>query len=511
MRGAHHITVIIPALNEADSIGHVLDAIPQWVDRVIVADNGSDDDTATVARRHGAEVVREPRRGYGAACLAAIAALDDRADIVVFLDGDFSDDPTEMNRLVDPVAEGRVDLVIGSRVLGPCEPGALSLPQRFGNALACSLMRLIHRARFTDLGPFRAIRRSALHRLAMNDRDFGWTVQMQVRAAVRALRYREVPVTYRNRHGGESKVSGNLRAMWAAGVKIIGTIFVELMPGSPTAISPKPEGPTLEIRNSNPERTRAGAGGKMPRCDVFEGNVRTRPRLESPRADRPRDCGFRVSDFGFPPVGFRRCRLAVFTKYPAPGEAKTRLIPAIGEQAAADLQRDMTRHVLAVADGAMADGRGEIEVRYTGGDAAEMQAMFGARWYRPQGGGDLGERLRRTAEHAFAQGVERTVIIGADCPMLTAPHIRAAFDALADHDLALGPAADGGYYLIGFRHVIAPLFHDIDWGSGRVLDQTLAAAGELDLRPAMLDELPDVDRPEDLPVWDAVRTRYWED
>ncbi|MBQ36878.1 MAG: UDP-glucose--dolichyl-phosphate glucosyltransferase [Gemmatimonadaceae bacterium] len=220
------VVVIIPALNEEDAILRVLADIPDLADEVIVADNGSTDDTPSRAASAGARVVHEPRRGYGQACLAGIAALPDDAEIIVFLDGDYSDRPDEMGRVVEPIRSGMADLVIGSRVLGEREPGALLPQARFGNALATFLMRLLYGVRYTDLGPFRAIRRDALDRIQMVDRDFGWTVEMQVKAARHGLRGVEVPVSYRRRLAGASKVTGTLSGTVRAGWKILHTIFL---------------------------------------------------------------------------------------------------------------------------------------------------------------------------------------------------------------------------------------------------------------------------------------------
>lgn len=223
MRGGARIAVIIPAFNEEGSIGKVISAVPPWVDDVIVVENGSTDRTAEMARSHRARVVSEPRRGYGSACLAGIESLRD-TDIVVFLDGDFSDYPEKMGRLVDPIVKGRSDLVIGSRVLGTVEKGALTPQARFGNRLSCLLMRLIWGTRYTDLGPFRAILQSTLKRLDMRDRNYGWTVEMQIKAAILKVRSQEVPVDYRRRIG-RSKISGTLKGVFFAGTKIIYTIF----------------------------------------------------------------------------------------------------------------------------------------------------------------------------------------------------------------------------------------------------------------------------------------------
>lgn len=219
MRSDRRIAVVIPARNEAAAIGKVISDIPDWADEIVVADNGSTDATASVARAAGATVIHESEPGYGAACLAAIAALGP-SDIIVFLDGDYSDHPEEMARLVDPIAEGKADMVIGSRVLGNRQAGALTPQQRFGNWLATALIRLIWGTRYTDLGPFRAIDSAKLQALAMADRNFGWTVEMQIRAIEEGLRVTEVPVSYRRRIG-TSKVSGTVRGTVLAGTKIL--------------------------------------------------------------------------------------------------------------------------------------------------------------------------------------------------------------------------------------------------------------------------------------------------
>ncbi len=223
MFGEKTVAVIIPALNEAQSIARVLAAIDRSVvDTVVVGDNGSTDATCAVATAGGAQVVHEPRQGYGSACLKAMAAVP-QIDILVFLDADGSDDATEIPLLLR--ALDQADLVIGSRVLGHAEPGALSPVQKFGNALTCTLVRWLWGVRFTDLGPFRALRRTTCDALEMSDPDFGWTIEMQVKAAQRGLRTAEVPVTYRNRFAGESKVSGNLRGSWLAGRRILGYVL----------------------------------------------------------------------------------------------------------------------------------------------------------------------------------------------------------------------------------------------------------------------------------------------
>jgi len=236
------VDCVIPALNEASSIGRVLDLLPRpLVRRAVVSDNGSTDGTAAVAREHGALVVSEPERGYGAACLRGLQALErEPPDIVLFLDGDLSDDPSEAEALVEPIRAGRADLVIGSRTRGAREPGALTPQARFGNWLATRLIRSLYGVRYTDLGPFRAIRWEALRALGMRDRAFGWTVEMQVKAARRGIRAEETPVRYRRRIG-RSKISGTVSGSVQAGVAILGTIAAEALRGGRL----EPPGPTL--------------------------------------------------------------------------------------------------------------------------------------------------------------------------------------------------------------------------------------------------------------------------
>ena len=219
------IIVVIPAFNEARSIGLVVDDIPEdLVEEVIVVNNGSTDETEHNAARAGATVLRETRKGYGWACLRGLEyALAKAPDIIVFLDGDYSDHPNEMDELVRPILMGEADLVIGSRIAGNREPGAM-LPQALiGNRVACGLMRLIWGAQFTDLGPFRAITADALKTIQMEDKTYGWTIEMQIKAVKAGLRCREVPVSYRRRIG-VSKVTGTFAGTVRASAKILFTI-----------------------------------------------------------------------------------------------------------------------------------------------------------------------------------------------------------------------------------------------------------------------------------------------
>jgi hypothetical protein len=430
------IKVIIPALNEAASIGKVLADIPDWVDQGIVVDNGSTDDTADVAATAGAHVVHEPRRGYGQACLAGMAALG-WCDVVVFLDGDYSDFPEQMDRLIRPIVEDRADMVLGRRVPVHDDAEAFTLPQRFGTALACGLMRLLWRGRYRDMGPFRAIRFSALRRLNMQDATYGWTVEMQIKALLAGLRVREVDVDYRRRIG-VSKISGTIRGVWGAGTKILGTI---------------------------------GQYWLRP------------PEL----------------------LTASRQRLIVFSRWPIPGRTKTRLIPALGSLRAAELQRRMTERTLHTArDWAAGNGR-DIEVRHAGGCWRQMRRWLGPGiHYQPQLGGDLGRRMDTAFRTAFAEGAERVVLVGTDCPDLTPELLDATANALGSHDLVLGPSADGGYWLIAMNRPL-PVFDGVAWSTASVLEQTLALARRHGLDVHLLPTRNDVDLPEDL---DAARSFF---
>ncbi|MGC8551511.1 MAG: TIGR04283 family arsenosugar biosynthesis glycosyltransferase [Phycisphaerae bacterium] len=431
-----NIIAIIPALNEEIAIRRVLQRLPQWLTPIVV-DNGSTDRTAEIARSCGAMVIHEPNRGYGAACLAGIKAASS-ADILVFMDADDADDPADIPALVAPIIFRQADMVIGSRLLGGAQPGSLTLPQRFGNRLACFLMRLFWGARFSDLGPLRAIAADKLALLNMSDRRFGWTVQMQIRALRRGLRCGEISVAYRRRVG-VSKISGTLRGVLGAGAGILTMVAREaLCPDKP---------------------------------------IRTTERL------------------------------IIFARLPVPGFTKTRLIAAIGAEAAAKLQTQMTHHILDVARKFTADTGAEVEVRFTGGEAHQMGAIFGRDFpLINQGEGDLGRRMGQAAQDAFAQGIQRTVIIGTDCPQLTPAILHRAMNALKSHDIVIGPAFDGGYYLIGLSRFIPSLFQDILWGTKDVFQQTLLRANTIALRVGLLKPLSDVDHPEDIAVWHSMHT-----
>lgn len=394
---------------------------------LIVVDNGSTDNTAEVATRHGARVIKEPVPGYGRSCLSGIAALSPAVDIIAFMDADHSDYPEELSQLLQPILAGEADMVIGSRV-HRAQAGSLTIPQRFGNALACSLMRWLFRAEFTDLGPFRAIRRSAYHRLKMQDKAFGWTVEMQAKAARIGLKCREVPVGYRKRIG-KSKISGTVKGTIKAGAGILGTLaWVALRP-----------------------------------ADYF--------------------------------IPVQR-RLAVFLKTPVTGRVKTRLASDIGEENACAVYRACVETTLERLDGLVGETVLYVDEGY--GVTSVKQWLGPHRHYDLQKGGDLGRRLKQAAKESFDQGIEQLVFIGTDSPWIGERVIQCAFNGLQNHDVVIGPAEDGGYYLIGMKAFQSSLFDRIDWGGAEVFAQTMQRAGETGLSVGLLAQGIDIDRLADI-------------
>lgn len=221
------VDVIIPAFNEENSVGKVIKDIPAIVRDIIVVNNNSNDATASNATTAGATVLDEKFQGYGAACLKGmdyVAAKEYKPDIIVFLDADYSDHPEELTLLIQPIINENYDMVIGSRALGKRDKGSMTIQQRVGNKLATALLKWFYKTKYTDLGPFRAIKYDSLLQLKMKDRTYGWTVEMQLKAAKQKMKITEVPVTYRKRVGF-SKVSGTVKGTIGAGYKIITTIF----------------------------------------------------------------------------------------------------------------------------------------------------------------------------------------------------------------------------------------------------------------------------------------------
>jgi len=436
------VSVIIPALDEEHSIGAVIEAIPRdIVSEVIVVDGGSRDATREVAGERGARVLSEPLRGYGRACARGVSEA--HGEIVVFLDADGANDPQDIQALVAPIAEGRADLVLGSR-LGPGRAAAarsavMPAHQRLGNRLAALLIRVRHGVPVTDLSPFRAIRRTMLLALSIEDLTFGWPTEMIVNAARAGWRIIEVPVSCRPRSGGRSKVSGTLRGATLAAVHILGAILGPAGIGGPKAVGgPKPGTPTRRA-----------------------------------------------------PV------VVVMAKRPVPGKTKTRLCPPLTPLEAAELYEALLRDTI----GLVSSLRGiELAIAITPRTAVGQMGTFappGARILAVEGA-DIGECLVGAMGQLFSEGFTRVVAVNSDGPTLPAEYIERAVAMLTHSDVVLGPAEDGGYYLIGMRQTQPGLFTDIAWSSSRVAAQTLERAAALGLTVAQLPSWYDVDTPAEL-------------
>jgi rSAM/selenodomain-associated transferase 1 len=436
------VSVIIPALDEERSIGDVLDAIPRgFVGEVIVVDGGSGDATVTVASARGARIVCEPVRGYGRACAKGVSEA--HGDVLVFLDADGASDPHDIQALVAPVAEGSADMVLGSRLSRDCpspmSPGAMPFQQRFGNTLGAWLIRSLYGLRVSDLGPFRAVRRDLLLALPVENLTFGWPTEMIVKAARAGWRIVEVPVSCRARTGGTSKISGTLRGTVLAAFHILGTI------------------------------ARSARIGQRRAASV--------PCLA------PQD--------GARPV------VVVMAKRPVPGETKTRLCPPLTPLEAAELYEALLRDTLELVSGlrgietavAVSPRSAVDEMRRMAPRGVGMLAVEGA---------DIGECLRSATEQLFASGYTRVVAVNSDGPTLPVEYLERAVEMLASNDAVLGPAEDGGYYLIGMRQKQPGLFTDIAWSSPGVAAQTLERAAAAGLTVAQLPAWYDVDTPAEL-------------
>ncbi len=441
-RASPCIAIVIPALNEAGVIGEVVTALrsdPTFVERggtrIIVVDNGSDDDTAAVARAAGAEVASEPRRGYGYACQAGVRAAAG-AEVVLLMDGDGSDDVKGAACVAAKVLRGEADFAVGSRTRGERESWALTPQQRLGNAVGALALRVLYGLQVTDLGPTRAIRRDALLALDMCEMGFGWSVEMLAKAARTGLHIEEVPVDYHRRAAGRSKVAGTIRGTLLASAHILRTLA----------------------------RYRRWAPGVR----------RTQPR----RA------------------------LLMVARHPVPGSTKTRLGQVIGYQAAARLytaflQDLRTRFVTAgIRDGYDLFWYCAVPNGHSLEDFATLIPSAGT--YLQQPAGTFGQRLWCGFEELAHRGYGQIVVLGSDSPHVPAQWVAQAFAALDTHDAVIGPAVDGGYYLLGQRLPIFDCFSAIQMSTPSVLAETLAALSQARRTTAFVPQSFDVDESSDL-------------
>ncbi len=445
------LAIVMPALNEEGAIGQQIAALRTQfirsvlpVPRILVVDNGSTDGTAHVAHAAGAEVVSEPRRGYGFACLAGVRAATG-ADVVLLMDADGSDDLAGAARVAEIVLRGDADLAMGSRTVGQVEAHALTPQQRAGNAVGTLLLRLLYGVRVSDIGPTRAIRRDALLQLDMHEMGYGWSVEMLAKAARAGLRIHELPVDYHARTAGRSKVSGTLRGTLLASQHMLSAL--------------------VRYRRWHPEETSSGLA---------------RTRAYPSRA------------------------LFVVVRVPACGKTKTRLGRRIGHEAATALYAAFVHDLsIRLTSAAHRDGY-DLYWFYADppaeGTAALERLLPPGSILLPQIGADLGERLLHGFHTLQARGYDEMAVVGSDSPHIPAAWIREAFDALATDDVMLGPACDGGYYLLALRArpKIDDLFTGITMSTPSVCAETVERAYGLG-RTLHLGRMTfDVDEPEHL-------------
>src|SRR5579859_4359307 len=465
-------TIVIPALNEAPVIGEVVRRLrvcqalqEAGITDIVVVDNGSDDDTSAVARAAGGRVVRESWRGYGRACLAGVQAARD-ADVIILMDGDGSDVPEDLVRVWQPVQAGVADLAMGSRVRGQCEPGALTPQQRVGNAVGAVLLRLLYSVRVSDIGPLRAIRRETLLRMEMSEMTYGWSAEMLAKAGRLGLKIEEIPVDYRRRAGGTSKVAGTLKGTVKASARILRTIlrYRRWQPGKAVETA------------SHPWANPFAAKGLSAR--------------ESASADSTQST--------------ERQALFIVARLPIVGQTKTRLGKTLGDEAATALYRAFLRDLGERFTRAAARDGYDLYWFYAAPDGADAAAFAacvppGGMLFR-QEGADFAARLWQGFQTLSARGYERVVVIGSDSPHLAAAWVRQAFAALATQDVVIGPARDGGYYLLGQRASPAPvdLFSGMTMSTATVCAETLARAEAAGLRVTLAPTTFDIDEAADL-------------
>jgi rSAM/selenodomain-associated transferase 1 len=463
-------SIVIPALNEGTVIGGVVRRLREYeplrqagITDIVVVDNGSTDDTTAQARAAGARVVWEPRRGYGRACLTGVYASP-HADIIVQMDGDGSDMPEDILQVWDLVRNGTVDLAMGSRRRGQYEPGALTPQQIAGNAVGTSFLRLLYGLQLSDIGPLRAIRRETLLRLQMAEMTYGWSVEMLIKAARLKLRIAEVPVDYRRRAGGKSKVAGTLAGTVKASYSILSTI--------------------LRYTGWHPDR----AGVRPMIVDTSSGMS---------HAARPPE--------GLAPGGAEggpRRVLFIVARLPVVGQTKTRLAIDLGAETATDLYRAFLRDLGERFTAAAARSGYDLVWYYTApeeaGEVAFAACVPAGAIFLRQGGGELGDRLWQGFQAFHTQGYAQIVVLGSDSPHVPAARIDDAFRLLDTHDVVVGPAHDGGYYLLGQRGMPVDLFTSIPMSTPAVGAQTVNLAQQARQRVAFAPATFDVDHLSDL-------------
>lgn len=443
------VSVIIPTHNEAQAIGRVLADLPSHlVTEVIVVDSNSTDGTPELARRMGAQVIREPRRGYGRACLTGLANTNN-PDVVVFLDGDYSDRPSELPVLLAPIIEGCADITLGSRLCGKNNAGALPWHQSLGNRLAARLISLLYGVKLSDLGPFRVGRADVLRSLALEEATYGWAVEMILKSAIAGFRIVEVPVSYYPRIG-KSKIGGTVKGTIGAAWFILSRIMRYYF-----------------------RRRRAGTAGVPTHRSLRESSCQTTVCLSHPNRT-----------------------LVIMAKAPKPGMVKTRLMEKLPSAAVTTLYRCLLEDTIALAKSLTTV---EVAVMCPESDQAQLVALLGNTvQVVEQKGEGLAAGLTSVFRH-FGAGIQRHVIaFNSDSPHLAPGMLDSAFQILTAHDVVVGPTHDGGYYLVGAKAVHPSLFELEGMGTKSALDQLLTRAKVLGLSTGFAEPFYDIDVANDL-------------
>ena len=446
------VAIVIPALNEEGALRSLLVEIPgEFARWIIVVDNASTDATAAVANAAGAIVASEPIRGYGRACLQGLkTACGLGAEIVIFMDGDGSDDPADLPMMLAPVSEGHAELVIGSRVSKRSERGAVPPQARLGNWLVSRMIRILYGVHLHDIGSFRVIRCSSLDTLKMREMTFGWPVEMLVKAARARYRIVELPIHYRHRSHGRSKVAGTIVGGLKAAYYMLRT--------------------TLRY---------AGARGRRAYCRVERSGTAIAMRE-----------GGHMSDTA----------LVVMARYPQAGKTKTRLARTIGDDETIRLYRafliDLAQR-FAGQEYILHWAYTPAEVDYSAFVATLASSLAQHTRCFPQQGADLGARLHSVFKWTHEQQFQRTIVIGSDSPHISLAIVASAWKALDEADIVLGPADDGGYYLIAMRRPYE-VFSGIPMSTSVVTEMTIELAQRQGLTVRLLEPLFDIDELSDL-------------
>lgn len=445
------VSVVIPTHNEAQSIGRVLADLPaDTVTEVLVVDSNSNDGTPEIASKMGARIIREPRRGYGRACLTGLAEASD-ADIVVFLDGDYSDRPAELPLLLAPILEGRADITLGSRLQKSRSADALPWHQMFGNSLAASMIRILYRLDISDLGPFRAGRADVLRALALQEVTYGWAVEMILKGTLAGVRVVEVPVSYHPRIG-KSKISGTLRGTVGAAWFILSLIARYYF---------------RYRRAKNPPPAALASRSAIESCGV---------------------------NTAYSPNGGRT--LVVMAKAPRPGMVKTRLSPSLPVEAVTELYRCLLNDTIALAHSLKMV---EVAIMCPASDVEELiQLAPSVSGVVGQEGQGLAAGLTSAFGYFASAGYQRVVAFNSDSPHLPASILEHAFETLTSHDVVVGPTHDGGYYLVGAKASHAGLFDGDSMGTNSALEALLARARSLQLSVGFTHPFYDIDVAGDL-------------